>query len=218
MLFHSWHSTAWGFGKSRLCSDPGQASIACLIKSKVLNMSIYPACHHAHAGQCEHSYINSWRIFSNSAQSAGSFTPGPQNSQPQPRCQSWCHSGPSSPPRTAHQGLAWMSWERPPALWLCDSWRVRSALSLAQVQSQAAGAAGFGEGRSSFRDDSEVLTHQQQAEIDLQSCLPCFPSGRQVPEGEGTGRLMSQLLSHPRPQCSVMGSATDPGSPCETLL
>lgn len=56
-LFHSWHTTAQGFGKSRLCSsDPGQGHIACLIKSKALNMGICPACHHTPAGQCEHGY------------------------------------------------------------------------------------------------------------------------------------------------------------------
>lgn len=51
------------------------------------------------------------------------------------------------------------AWYESPALWLGDSYRVQSALSLAKVRSQPAGAQVFGEGKCSFLDDSEVLTH-----------------------------------------------------------
>lgn len=49
VLLHLWHPTAWRFGRCKFCSgDPGQASTACLIKSKVLNRDIYTARHQAH--------------------------------------------------------------------------------------------------------------------------------------------------------------------------
>lgn len=112
LLFHLWYTTAWVFGKSRLCSsNPGQANVACFIESKVLNMSPHSACHHTHAGQCEHSYINSWRNSSKSGQSPGSFVPGPTGWPTSASLSTQCHSGPSRPPtRNAHQGLVWVSW------------------------------------------------------------------------------------------------------------
>lgn len=202
MLFYSWHTTAQRFGKSRLCgSDPGQASIACLIKSKVLNTGIYPACHHAHAGQCEPSYINSWRIFSNSGQSPGSFTPGPQNGQTQPSCQGQCHSGPSSPlTRNAHQRLVWVS---------CTvvGWFLQSAECSVPGKSEES----TGWCRSVWGGQVQlsgwfrgVDTPWRQVKIDLHSCLPCFPPGSRVPEARVTGRLMSQLLNHQSPQSSLL--------------
>lgn len=100
MFFHSWHTTARGFGKSRLCSsDPGQANIACLIKSEVLNMGIHPACHHAHAG---HSYKTG--EFSLIRPGSRQLFTRAQNGQPQPAGQSQCHSAPSSPPTRAWCG------------------------------------------------------------------------------------------------------------------
>lgn len=125
MLLHLWHPTAWRFGRCKFCSgDPGRASTACLIKSKVLNRDIYTACHQAHGWAVWARLYKLLENFcSNSGQSPGSFSPGLQNGQPQP---------PLVPAQMHTEAwLAWVSWKRSPAPWWGDSWRVPGALSLA---------------------------------------------------------------------------------------
>lgn len=191
VLFQSWHTIAQGFGKSRLCStDPGQSNIACLIKSKSLNMSIYSACHGAPAGQCEHSYINSWRIFSNSGRVQAASHQGHRMAilslPPETHTKAWYGS--------SGRGLLHCGWVIPEGCRTLSPWQKCRVNLLVQKCLERARAAFW---------MIQRCWHTMVAGSDWSPWdCPVFLQGGMFLKGV-TGRLMSQLLKPQSPQCSV---------------
>lgn len=97
-------------------------------------------------------------------------------------------------------------------MWLGDSWREQNALSLAKVQSQPAGAEMFGEGKRSFLDDSEVLTHHDSRLrlISIVACPVFFQRGMSLKQGDRKAHESASRAAEPSVQC-VVGSAIDLG-------
>lgn len=212
MLLHLWHPTAWRFGRCKFCSgDPGRASTACLIKSKVLIRDIYTARHQAHGWAV---WAQLYKLLENFVE----FRTEPR--QLFARAAERATSAPSvrpvplGPGRNAHRGLAGVGLLEEVSCtvvgWLlqgagCPVPGKLTAKVILPVQKCSSPGDWF----------RGVDAPQRQVKLVRRSSLAHLPSGSRVPKAGVTGRLVSQLLNHRSPQPSLLWeTAIDLGSGC----